>query len=46
MTTGSGIALAGWFLAFVWACSVSENTVAGVVGFGIAAVGLRIFLKD
>jgi hypothetical protein len=40
MTTGSGIAAAGWLLAFVWACSVSENTAAGVVFAGICIVFL------
>jgi hypothetical protein len=35
MSIGSGIAVAGWFIAFVMACQTSENTVAGVVFFGI-----------
>lgn len=35
MSTGAGIALAGWFIAFVWACTVSENVAAGVVIFGL-----------
>ena len=35
MTIGSGIAVAGWLIAFVWACTVSENTVAGVVIAGV-----------
>lgn len=35
VSTGLGIALAGWFGAFVWACTVSENTAAGVVVLGL-----------
>jgi hypothetical protein len=35
MSVGTGIAFAGWFLAFVWACSISANTAAGVVIFGV-----------
>lgn len=34
MSVGAGIAVAGWFLAFVWACRTSEATAAGVVIFG------------
>jgi hypothetical protein len=35
MTIGSGIAAAGFLLAFVWGCSVSQNVAAGVVVFGV-----------
>jgi hypothetical protein len=38
MSVGSGIAAAGWLLAFVWACSVSQNTAAGVVISGICII--------
>ena len=34
MTIGSGIAVAGFLLAFVWASTISENVAAGVVIFG------------
>lgn len=43
MSIGAGLAIAGWFLAFVWACSVSENTAAGVVILGIiVAVTVKV----
>lgn len=45
MNTGSGIAIAGWLLSFVWACSISENTVAGVVIAGIVVVVVVVLLK-
>jgi hypothetical protein len=45
MSTGCGIAIAGWFLAFVWACSVSANTAAGVVIFGLIAAGVTFGLR-
>lgn len=37
MSIGAGIAVAGWFIAFVWAASVSENIAAGVIVFGLIA---------
>jgi hypothetical protein len=42
MSVGSGIAVAGWFLAFVWACSISTNTAAGVVIFGLILAGVVV----
>ena len=45
MSAGCGIAIAGWFLAFVWACSVSENTAAGVVIFGLIVAGVSFGLR-
>jgi hypothetical protein len=45
MSIGSGIALAGWFIAFVWACTVSENVAAGIVISGIVAAGTRGIIK-
>jgi hypothetical protein len=44
MSTGDGIAIAGWF-AFVFACSVSENTAAGVVIFGIIVGFLALAVR-
>jgi hypothetical protein len=42
MTIGGGIAVGGWFLAFVWACTISANVVAGVVISGVViAVATR-----
>jgi hypothetical protein len=41
LSVGTGIAVAGWFIAFVWACSVSNDTAAGVVIFGIIVAGVR-----
>ena len=46
MSAGTGIAVAGWFLAFVWACTVSENTAAGVVVFGVIAAGMVVGLRS
>ena len=40
MTLGSGIALAGFLAAFVYACTISENVAAGVVIFGGIAAGM------
>lgn len=40
MSLGAGIAVAAWFLAFVWACSVSDNTAAGVVILGLLVIGV------
>ena len=45
MSMGTGIAVAGWFLAFVWACSFSANTAAGVVIFGVIVAALVGVLK-
>jgi hypothetical protein len=42
MSIGGGIAVAGWFIAFVWACTVSENTAAGVVIGGIIVTGCSL----
>lgn len=42
MSIGAGVAIAGWFIAFVWASTVSPNTAAGVVLGGIiVACALR-----
>jgi ABC-type proline/glycine betaine transport system permease subunit len=52
MSTGSGLAIGGWFIDFVYACSVSVNTAAGVLHalpslvifgiiVGVVAIGLR-----
>jgi hypothetical protein len=46
MSAGTGIAIAGWFLAFVWACSISANTAAGVVCFGVIIAGAVIGLRE
>lgn len=42
MTIGSGIAVGGWFIAFAYACSVSENTVAGVVIAGMIVAVVQL----
>lgn len=39
MTVGGGIATAGWFIAFVYACTISQNTAVGVVIFGLLIAG-------
>lgn len=41
MSIGSGIAIAGWFLAFVWGCTVSENVAGGLVLFGAIIGGFN-----
>jgi hypothetical protein len=38
MSIGSGIALAGFLIAFVWAATESDNIAAGVVIIGGIAV--------
>ena len=45
MSAGCGIAIAGWFLAFVWACTVSADTTAGVVIFGLIFAGVAFGLR-
>jgi hypothetical protein len=39
MSVGSGIAIAGWFIAFAWATSVSQDATAGVILGGLLVVG-------
>lgn len=46
MTTGTGIAIAAWFLAFVWANSIGSNTAAGVVIFGAIIAAFRLGLME
>lgn len=35
MSTGAGICIAGLVIAFVWACSISDNAAAAVVIIGV-----------
>jgi hypothetical protein len=44
VTIGSGIAVAGFLIAFVWGCSVSQNVAVGVVIFG-AMIAFFVVLK-
>lgn len=46
MTTGTGIAIAAWFLAFVWGTTVSSNSAAGVVIFGLIIAAFRMGFGD
>lgn len=38
MDIGVSIAVAGWFIAFAYACGVSENSAAGVVIIGVVVI--------